>query len=94
VDAVDFALEGSLRHKFGRVLLLSIVRVVISYFLWQNLGLFFDFFIPIVLLSIHAPVEQLRETRTELRQLRERVRELENENTLASEAIEEDVAVA
>lgn len=94
VVAVVFALEGSLRHKFGRVLLLSIVLVVISYFLWQNLGLFFDFFIPIVLLSIHAPVEQLRETRTELRQLRERVRELENENTLASEAIEEDVAVA
>lgn len=93
VVAVVFALEGSLRRKFGRVLLLSIVLVIISYFLWQNLGLFFDFFIPILLLSIHAPIEQLRETRTELRQLRERVKELEDQNTLIPERVEDAALV-
>ena len=49
VVAIVFALEGSLLGKFGRVLLISIVLVIGSYFLWQNLGLFFDFFIPILL---------------------------------------------
>ena len=78
--AIAFALEGSLRRKFGRVLLLSIALVGISYMSWQNLGLYFDFFIPILLLSFHAPIEQLRETRTELRRLRERVKELEKDN--------------
>jgi CHASE2 domain-containing sensor protein len=75
--AVVFALEGSLLAKFSRVLLLSLVLVIISYVLWQNVGLFFDFFIPILLLSFHAPIEQLRETRGELRKLRERVKTLE-----------------
>ena len=32
-------------------------------------------------MSIHAPIEQLRETRTELRRLRERLKELEDKNT-------------
>ena len=93
--AVVFALEGSLRRKYGHVLLISIVLVIMSYFSWQNLGLFFDFFIPILLLSIHAPIEQLRETRAELRRLRERVKELEEKNTPApeSESFEQEVAV-
>lgn len=91
--AVVFALPGSLRRKFGRVLLLSIVLVIISYFFRQNLGLFFDFFIPILLLSFHAPIEQLRETRAELRGLRARVRELEDKNTLSVEPTEQEVAV-
>lgn len=93
VVAIVFALEGSLPGKFGRVLLISVVLVIISYFLWQNLGLFFDFFIPILLLSIHAPIEQLRETRTELRRLRERVKELEDKNTREPESIERAMAV-
>jgi CHASE2 domain-containing sensor protein len=90
--AVVFALEGSLRRKFGRVLLLSLVLVVISYFSWQNLGLFFDFFIPIVLLSIHAPIEQLRETRAEMRELREQVKKLEAKNTPSAEPRKKEVA--
>ncbi len=93
VVAVVFALSGSLRRKFGRVLLVSIVLVIMSYFLWQNLGLFFDFFIPLLLLSIHAPIEQLRETRAELRGLREKVKKLEHKNTPAPESIEQEVAV-
>jgi CHASE2 domain-containing sensor protein len=75
--AVVFALEGSLRKKFFRVLNLCVVLIILSYVLWQNLGIFFDFFIPIVLLSIHAPIEQLRETRVELHHLRERLHAFE-----------------
>jgi CHASE2 domain-containing sensor protein len=93
VVAVVFALEGSLRRKFGRVLLLSAVLVVISYFLWQNLGLFFDFFIPILLLSIHAPIEQLRETRAELLELRDQVRKLEGKDPPVPEPLKEEAAV-
>lgn len=70
--ATVFALEGSLRQKFGRVLLLSLLLVIMSYLMWQNLGLYFDFFIPFLLLSIHAPIEQLRETTAELHRLRKR----------------------
>ena len=94
VVAVVFALEGSLRRKFGRVLLLSVVLVIMSYFLWQNLGLFFDFFIPILLLSIHAPIEQLRETRAEMRELREQVTKLEAKNKPSAEPFEKEAAVA
>lgn len=79
--AVVFALKGSLRLKFLRVGLLCCGLVIFSYFLWQNLGIFFDFFIPIMLLSIHAPIEQLRETRVELHELRERLRILERPQT-------------
>jgi CHASE2 domain-containing sensor protein len=93
--AVVFALEGSLRRKFGRVLLLSLVLVIMSYFLWQNLGLFFDFFIPILLLSIHAPIEQLRETRAELRRLRVRLKEVETQKTPPGPLlVTEDVGIA
>ena len=78
VVAVVFALEGTLKRKFGMVLILCVMLIVLTYMLWQNLGLFFDFFIPLVLLSVHAPIEQLRESRAELRHLRERVKELES----------------
>ncbi len=80
VVAIVFALEAPFRAKIGRVLLLCVVLILLSYFLWQNLGLFFDFFIPIILLTIHAPLEQLRESRAETRRLRERVSLLEKKN--------------
>lgn len=74
--AVVFAWHGALWQKFGRVLLVSLLLVLASYFVWQNLGLFFDFFIPFLLLSIHAPIEQLRETRAELREQKTQIREM------------------
>jgi CHASE2 domain-containing sensor protein len=76
--AIIFAREVRFRRKLGSVLILCAVLLFLTYVLWQNLGLFFDFFIPLVLLSIHAPIEQLRESRAELRHLRERVKELES----------------
>jgi len=78
IVAVILAREGRLRKKYAQVFMLCVMLVVLTYVLWQNLGLFFDFFIPLVLLSIHAPIEQLRESRAELKGLRKRVKELES----------------
>lgn len=86
VVAVVFALEGTFRQKFGRVLVLCVVLIFLTYVLWQNLGMFFDFFIPLLLLSVHAPIEQLRESRAELRRLRKRVSSLEQKNGSSSRA--------
>jgi CHASE2 domain-containing sensor protein len=82
--AVVFALDDRLRVKFRKVVVLCVVLVIACYFLWQNLGIFFDFFIPLVLLGIHALIEQLRETRAELRELRNRLQELESDEATAS----------
>jgi len=79
VVAVVFALEGTFRQKFGRVIVLCIFLIIFTYVLWQNLGMFFDFFIPLLLLSVHAPIEQLRESRAELHSLRKRLHRLEHE---------------
>ena len=38
---------------------LSLFFVALSYFFIQNLGLFFDFFIPVVVLSGHLAVEKV-----------------------------------
>ena len=78
--AVIFALEGSFLKKVGEVLVLCAALVVVGYFLWQNLGLFFDFFLPIVLLSAHAPVEEFRETRAELHRLKKQFPHLEHKD--------------
>lgn len=46
----------------------------ISYFLWQNLGLYFDFFIPMALLAGHFVVEHWLHLREELAELRREAR--------------------
>jgi len=33
--------------------------MLLSYFLLQNIGLFFDFFVPLVIISLHAVAEHL-----------------------------------
>jgi CHASE2 domain-containing sensor protein len=76
--AICFALEGSLVRKFGRLFVVCGGVVGLSYFLWQNFGMFFDFFIPIVLLSAHGPIEEFRETRAEVRRLRKQLHESGN----------------
>jgi CHASE2 domain-containing sensor protein len=77
IMAVIFALELPIRSKLVRVLVLCLLLVVLSYFLWQNLGFFFDFFIPVVLLGAHALLEEWRESRAEVRHLRSKLQELE-----------------
>jgi len=76
--ALSFALEGSLLRKFGRLFLVCGGVVGLSYLLWQNFGLFFDFFIPIVLLSAHGPIEEYRESQAEVRRLRKQLHQSGN----------------
>ncbi len=59
--AVFLGLEIRLALKLGVALLVCLVVVVISYAAWQNMGLFFDFFIPVVLLLGHVVVEKIIE---------------------------------
>ncbi len=82
IMAVVFALQMSLWSKFGRVLQLCFVLIVLSYFLWQNLGYFFDFFIPIVLLGSHAVFEEWRESRAERRHMEQKLKLLESRSTV------------
>jgi CHASE2 domain-containing sensor protein len=55
---------------------LAVIMVVISYFSWQNLGLYFDFFIPMALLFIHFPIEHWFRLREEVADLRTQVKKL------------------
>jgi CHASE2 domain-containing sensor protein len=55
---------------------LAVVLVFVSYFFWQNLGLYFDFFIPMALLCAHFLVEHFLRVREEAVELRARVKEL------------------
>ncbi len=55
---------------------LAVVMVVISYFFWQNLGLYFDFFIPMALLFIHFPIEHWFHMREDMADLRAEVKRL------------------
>jgi CHASE2 domain-containing sensor protein len=61
--AIIFALEYRLRWKVLSLLILVPLLVLTSYFAMQNLGMFFDFFIPLVLVFCHAMVAQVLEWR-------------------------------
>lgn len=59
---------------------IAVILVLISYFSWQNLGRYFDFFIPMILLSGHFIVEHWIHLHKELRKLRARVLELSKDS--------------
>jgi CHASE2 domain-containing sensor protein len=61
--AVVFALDLRARTKLKWVAGLLGGLLLLSYFFWQNLGVFFDFFIPIILLSGHFAIEQIQQWR-------------------------------
>jgi CHASE2 domain-containing sensor protein len=61
--AVVLALEIAAIRKFGAVVILSIGLMVVSYVALQNLGRFFDFFVPLVLLCAHAALDKIFEWR-------------------------------
>ncbi len=63
--AVIFAWNMGPWKKVGWAAGLSLGLVAITYFSWQNLGLFFDFFIPLILLAGHGAVERIFEWRSE-----------------------------
>ena len=62
--AVMFVLISRPLGKLVGIILLIIGLVAFSYFSWLNLGLFYDFFIPVLLVSLHAAYEQIREWQT------------------------------
>ncbi len=57
--ALFLSLEMRLVAKLGITIFLSAAVLGISYVSWQNLGLFFDFLVPVVLLCGHVLVEKL-----------------------------------
>ncbi|MCA1621980.1 MAG: CHASE2 domain-containing protein [Acidobacteria bacterium] len=60
VLALVFSLHIRLALKFAAALFLGTFLVGVSYVSWQNLGLFFDFFVPVVLLLGHAVIDKMR----------------------------------
>jgi len=61
--ALVFAWNMRPTWKFFSAIALSLILVGITYLFWENLGLFFDFFVPLVLLGGHALVAQVLEWR-------------------------------
>jgi CHASE2 domain-containing sensor protein len=57
--ALVFSLHLRLIYKLVVGLFLCVVVIGLSYVSWQNLGLFFDFFIPVSLLFGHVLVEKM-----------------------------------
>jgi CHASE2 domain-containing sensor protein len=64
VGAIVFALEIRPSVKWLSATALCLVLLVMSYFLFQNLGLFFEFFIPLLLIAGHSLLDQILEWRT------------------------------
>jgi CHASE2 domain-containing sensor protein len=62
VLAVVLSLDTRLATKLGIAVFLCVAILGISYIAWQNLGLFFDFLVPVVLLGAHIVVEKMLET--------------------------------
>jgi CHASE2 domain-containing sensor protein len=61
VLALIFSLHIRLALKFAVAIFLCTFVVGVSYVSWQNLGLFFDFFVPVILLFAHAVIDKMRE---------------------------------
>jgi CHASE2 domain-containing sensor protein len=57
--AVSLSFDTGLAAKLGIAIFLCAAILGISYVSWQNLGLFFDFLVPVVLLGAHVVVEKL-----------------------------------
>lgn len=70
--AVIFALQIRPALKIGWVFFFCLMAVAFTYFSWQNLGLFFDLFVPVLLLGMHAIYEQVSVWQEDSHHLRER----------------------
>jgi CHASE2 domain-containing sensor protein len=68
--AMVFALEIAGWRKSLIIASLGLSLMVLTYVLWQNLGLFFDFFIPTLLVTGHFAFEQVRTWRADARKYR------------------------
>ena len=63
--AIIFALEIRPSTKGLTAAVLSVSLILVSYFFLQNLGLFFDFFIPLLVVAAHFTIEKILEWREE-----------------------------
>ena len=70
------ALEIHTAWKWTAFVLCFLLSVGLSFLLLQNLGLFLDFFIPIVIIVVHTVVEHLLEMRRELKHAKHLIKEL------------------
>jgi CHASE2 domain-containing sensor protein len=59
--ALLLALEIGGKRKVSLVGALCFAVMLVSYVFWQNLGIFFDFFFPVVFLVTHALIDYVRE---------------------------------
>lgn len=57
--AIALSFDTGVAAKLGITFFLCTAMFGMSYVAWQNLGLFFDFLVPVVLLGAHAVVEKL-----------------------------------
>src|SRR3990172_274078 len=60
VFAMQFALDIRPLNKVMFVIISCLILFFLSYVFWQNLGIFFDWFVPVILLSVHFASEQIR----------------------------------
>ena len=75
VLALIAALEIRATWKWSSVLIGLILSLLVTYFLMQNLGLFLDFLIPLLMIVIHTITEELLGMRHELRHARHLLKE-------------------
>jgi CHASE2 domain-containing sensor protein len=71
--AVIFALPGSWGRRWSRIGVFAVILAVVSYLFWQNLGVFLEITVPVILLLGHALVDEYLEMREELVTLRQKV---------------------
>ena len=69
------ALEVHAGWKWGGFVLSCMASVLLTYVLLQNLGLFLDFFIPILMIVVHTMAEELLEMRHELHHVKHQLQE-------------------
>jgi len=65
--AVLFAAELNAWKKLAIVVLASALFISVGYVLLQNLGIYFDFLIPLIFLLVHASLDQTQEWRKKAR---------------------------
>ena len=73
--ALVAAIEVPAGWKWGSVTVFLIFSLLLTYVLMQNLGLFLDFLIPVLMIVIHTFTEEILEMRRELRHARRFLKE-------------------
>jgi CHASE2 domain-containing sensor protein len=86
VIAIIFALPASWPRRWLWVLAVVATVAVLSYLLWQNLGIFFEATVPVILLLAHALLDEYFETRDKVGKLEAEIAALRASVTAAAAA--------